>query len=419
MAGVGFMLIPFLLLGISVNHYMKSHSEAFGDVVEETFQEKDPVMNLQFQIYEGIIPIHRYVIFGNYLENEHFIRHSKEIENSFNQVLRLPFKIESEREALNLAYLKWQHIRALGNQILSVGNPVGSGEVIRKMQEFEKHFSQLVHQLRSFHDLANQEIHNEISFARNTQQRSRFITVVASIAAVFTALVVGLFMSKSILLPIRELYQGVREFAKGNVTFRLSTLCKDEIGDLMRDFNSMADTIEQSQIDLKKEAALDGLTGIFNRKGFIDLLYQEIERSRRYNHFLSLLMIDLDFFKEVNDTYGHPAGDSVLKAASDIIQKQLRKMDTIGRYGGDEFIVLLPETNIEQAYKLAKRIHRSVSDSTIRLDPEASIDFTISVGLSSFPHDADSSEALISLADQALYAAKKKGRNRVFYPHTE
>jgi len=158
----------------------------------------------------------------------------------------------------------------------------------------------------------------------------------------------------------------------------------------------------------------EALTGLFNQIYIRQRLEEEIYRSKRYNHPLSLLMIDLDNFKALNDRYGHAAGDHLLKYFSQLILETIRPSDIAARYGGEEFLIILPETTREEAQAVAERLRNRLSLYPFRIDSrKEDVLFTISVGISTFPEYSQSGDELITLADMALYQAKKEGKNRV------
>lgn len=161
-------------------------------------------------------------------------------------------------------------------------------------------------------------------------------------------------------------------------------------------------------------AITDHLTEIYNRRHFEEILKREFARALRYNLHLSCLMADIDHFKRINDTYGHAAGDAVLKEVARLIHSSLREVDVIGRWGGEEFIALLTQAKKADAKKVAERILQSVSAHRFQGLPENE-KITISIGVASVPEDGDIDnwEKLIKAADEALYRAKRNGRNRV------
>ena len=159
-------------------------------------------------------------------------------------------------------------------------------------------------------------------------------------------------------------------------------------------------------------AIRDELTGLYNRRYFNERLLEEIERSRRYGEVVSLISCDIDHFKRVNDTHGHPAGDRVLALLAAILRNSLRKSDVIARYGGEEFVILLPDTTKEQARETAEKLRLRVAGTEIPHDG-ISLRITISCGVATLGENGNSSEALLDMADKALYAAKFRGRNQV------
>jgi len=166
-------------------------------------------------------------------------------------------------------------------------------------------------------------------------------------------------------------------------------------------------------------AIRDGLTGLINHRHFYELLQVEIERSERYSHQFSLLMIDADSLKNTNDTYGHLAGDQVLRELAGLLLQETRESDMVARYGGDEFTVILPESPIDRAEALAQRLRWLVEEHKFMCGDER-IEFTISVGVTSFvPGQRTTVEGLVGCADRSLYEAKAKGGNRVGVIHPE
>ncbi len=162
--------------------------------------------------------------------------------------------------------------------------------------------------------------------------------------------------------------------------------------------------------EIEKMATTDGLTGLLNHRLFQEKLTGEFKRLNRLSDPLSLLLADIDHFKKVNDTYGHPAGDLVLKGVSAVIRETIRDIDIPARYGGEEFAVILPGTDAEGAQKIAERLRRAVMAKTFTADGK-SLKVTVSIGIATSPEDAESKEGLIEKADQALYYAKHNGRN--------
>lgn len=175
----------------------------------------------------------------------------------------------------------------------------------------------------------------------------------------------------------------------------------------------------KTHIELKKAkeklltmAVTDELTGLFNRRYFMSRLNQEFERVKRYESIFTFIMIDIDYFKKVNDTHGHLAGDCVLRNAAEIMKKSLRLSDTVGRIGGEEFAILLPETEIEYGAEIAERLRKKIDESELEFECKT-LKLTISAGISDSDTGDATVDAVLNRADMALYRAKEDGRNRV------
>lgn len=179
-------------------------------------------------------------------------------------------------------------------------------------------------------------------------------------------------------------------------------------------------TINRAKVysEILKHATLDALTGFYNRRQLEERIKQETAKAKRKKTNLCAIMTDIDFFKRVNDVYGHAAGDLVLKTVSKTMRSQLREYDIAGRYGGEEFALLLPFTRTEEAIMVAERLRKAVENKKIDLSkidsevPDKSINVTISIGIYEFK-DSDSPSDLLTKADKALYEAKETGRNKV------
>ncbi len=172
--------------------------------------------------------------------------------------------------------------------------------------------------------------------------------------------------------------------------------------------------LEEAREQLQELAITDGLTGLYNYRFFRERLGQEIDRAERHNLNLSMIMMDIDYFKNYNDTHGHPAGDVVLSTIASLLRNNVRKIDIPARYGGEEFALILLETNLENAAKVAEKLRRVVEEHPFPMEEtQPGGRLTISAGVATFPEDAKTADDLIAVADRRLYRAKELGRNRV------
>ncbi len=250
-------------------------------------------------------------------------------------------------------------------------------------------------------------------------------TLVTSIAIVLAFLVV-----RRIISPLEALADMMLQFSRGRLDVRSAVRRHDEIGQLSSAFNRMADQHQQtherivrlnSELErrvaarteqLRELAARDPLTGVYNRRHFAEMLERSFSEAQRYNHDVSCIMLDADDFKAVNDQFGHQTGDRLLIMIAETITGQLRTADVAARYGGDEFIALLPQTDSSSAQVLAERIKEAFA-RTLNGDLPG-IKATLSVGIASVRSvDAADAEALIRGADRAMYQAKEMGKNHI------
>ncbi len=184
---------------------------------------------------------------------------------------------------------------------------------------------------------------------------------------------------------------------------------------LFRNLKQSETALRNALEEVERLAITDSLTGLYSRRHLFELAAHEFQRARRYQLPLSVMMVDIDEFKRVNDTHGHAIGDQVLQKVAERCRKELREVDVIGRYGGDEFVALLPETGLSAAGQVAERLRKNIAERT--LDTKAGrITVTVSLGIALLDDGHLTPESLLDQADQALYAAKQNGRNQVWSP---
>lgn len=193
----------------------------------------------------------------------------------------------------------------------------------------------------------------------------------------------------------------------------IKTAAMDYLENVERALKIKDESNSPTYSQLTQMAFTDQLTGLANYRAFTQRLREEVKRCERYGQLLSLFMTDLDFFKQFNDRYGHPAGNKALQQVASALYAEVRDTDLLARYGGEEFALLLPHTTKTEATSLAERIRARVESMRMQIDEQTTASLTISVGVATLPRDAHGEESLLNAADQALYQAKHSGRNRV------
>jgi len=245
----------------------------------------------------------------------------------------------------------------------------------------------------------------EIAQLRNTTLLTLLVLVLVVGAIAYT-------LGRLIVRPLEQLTQGAGEVAAGNLDVDLPVRGGGEVAYLTQMFNEMVTRIRAAHDKLERLSETDGLTGLANRRHLMEALDVEEKRGTRYGHAFSLLMIDVDHFKKYNDTYGHQAGDVALARVGTVLKESIRDVDRAGRYGGEEFAVVLPETPLAAALVVAERIRARMEGEKLPVKSgEASV--TLSIGVAERPTHAATAAEIVAVADAALYDAKEEGRNKV------
>jgi len=271
------------------------------------------------------------------------------------------------------------------------------------------------------------------SLSRLDEAMARTLQRMVGGALLLFALIGGVMflgVDRLVVRPIRTLQQTARRMGEGHLSVRVPPLGGREMRELSETINGMAaalqserENLERSVTERTKElqeanarlqllAVTDGLTGVFNHRRFQEALQTELIRAERHKRPLSVLMIDVDFFKKINDAMGHPAGDELLRRLAEILSADLRQTDLIARYGGEEFTVLLPETSKTEAMYVAERMRAAV-ELLANENAAWRQKVTVSLGVATFPEDGLSGADVLEAADKAMYIAKRQGRNRV------
>jgi diguanylate cyclase (GGDEF)-like protein len=271
------------------------------------------------------------------------------------------------------------------------------------------------------------------SDAYRAMQESRWQLILTTIGALILIVALSWVAARGILRPIKLLGEGARRVADGELDVYLPVHGRDEIADLTRAFNDMAARIREGRSNLEAArdelartneglraanrtletlAITDGLTSLFNHRHFQDTLDKELRRCDEAGKPLSLLLIDIDHFKQFNDRYGHQEGDAALRRVAAQITKGIRASDVAFRYGGEELAVLLPLCPKARAAEVAEKLRTAIRTNAQR-PGRFGEKMTVSIGVATFPEDSRVPRALVDAADAALYAAKAEGRDRV------
>ena len=275
------------------------------------------------------------------------------------------------------------------------------------------HYAELRHPIaRHGRTVAAMELRRDLEELDRGLARDRRSLAIAGGAAVGgLSLLLNFLLGRAVFAPLQKLRQASRRIGGGEVGTRLDWRRGDEIGELAGDFDRMASELQRVHSHLEGLALKDPLTSLLNHRAFQERAAQELRRAEREGYPVSIVALDVDNFKEINDRWGHAAGDDALRTLASAIRAEIRPSDVCGRVGGDEFMLAIVHSRAEAAEEVVERLRLRIAG--MRFGP-AGQSLTLSAGVSEFPRHSLSQDELVHLADGAMYWAKSSGRNRSF-----
>lgn len=408
--GMSIMLLPLLSLGVGALIGFERSINRFERTDNKTLEELFPVTELEALMINAEDAIKTCYVDQSVTTCDRHLQLTAQIQRQYEALLDSPSILPEKEVLVQNSYKIWSQLqRQLQAQIRQnqPNSPKFLDQVSAEIQQTVK----ILDRIQAL--LIHYQTTDNLEQVQVMKQEFRGIIILVFLLSLGTAIVAGWSLSRSILSPLKVLQAGVNHLGNGQLSYRIALDTQDEFGQLAGLFNQMAETLEHNQTELINLATLDGLTGVFNRREFTKRFKAELERAQRYQHACSLLMFDIDFFKKLNDTYGHQAGDEALKQVAALLKQEVRLSDQVARYGGEEFAVIMAETRKQDAVQLAERLRQKLEKLPVSTDQNQTIYVTASIGVSTFPADAQDAKTLLSAADQALYAAKHKGRNQV------
>ncbi len=407
LVAMGIVFIPLVAVALGSSVFLEHAASALNRVVEQPVYKLQTTSRLQNRIRRTHALVKDYADTPRYALRTQFESEAKSVEDVFAEMLGKPFLGSQEHSLLANARREWKDSVVLANIIFSSSAPKAA------LHQLDQRVNQIMFALDRMYDAYYSEI--GALRAQINESEGRFLLIITAAVGfgLLIAVTGAVWLARSVLVPLREFEKGMAHFSNDDLSYRLVLNNEDEIGRLARDFNTMAERLMEHRHKLEELSVRDGLTGLYNRRELEKRLHEETQRARRYQRPLTVLMLDIDHFKGVNDRYGHQAGDEVLITVADLIQLNVRPVDVVCRYGGEELAVILPETDKNGAYTLAERIRGTVEESITTTPQGDMVHVTVSIGLATFPRNADTAATLIHAADQALYAAKQEGRNLV------
>ncbi len=413
--GLGAVLLPFLAAAAAGQFYLLPRLIGPLDEIVHEFTEKlEPVTRLETVLLMAASPLKHYMIHGNAVEAKRFAQLRQRVERAFQRVSPERFTLEEERVLIRTARAEWLQALSLGERLLRLPDPVGNAAAARDLEQFDAHIERAVSALDEAHDHFHRVLDRNREQASTARTRALWVTFAAFVVAAAASLFAGVALARSVTDPVDTLRQGAARLAEGKLSHRVAIHRHDELGELAATFNAMAEKLEKNEAALRELATRDGLSGLYNHRTFYVLIENEFARAQRFKRPVSLLLLlDIDHFKRVNDTHGHQAGDAVIKELGELLGREVRAIDSVCRYGGEEITVILPETDLEAAASFAERLRAAVQAQPFDVGAGAPLRMTVSIGVASWPAQADNVQALVAAADAAMYVAKQRGRNLV------
>lgn len=401
-----------LIAGVSLFSLNKAIALS-SSIVETALTEIHVTMSLRLALNRSAMPVNDYIIRAGQDEKIKYITLRDETDRQF-KVLATTVKNRADlSEILNQSLATWNNAKKIANAIMLTPNPVGNSHAAEQMEEFDALIDQGTDLLSEIYDEIYRDTAKSHDRLHEIENQSTTLVVLLSIIGLAIAISGSIQLARIFFPPLNRIMAGVRLFGRGHLDHRIGNNMPVELDELTHGINDMAGRLDDIYSELRKSSYRDSLTGCNNRRKLDEDILAAYSLANRSHEALTVLMLDLDLFKGVNDTYGHAAGDSILLATAEVIRSQLRKHEFLYRYGGEEFVVILPATKASDAIVLAERICTSVANKKMDVGSSSPITVTVSIGIADNSKASNSIKDIIDLADQALYEAKEAGRNRV------
>jgi diguanylate cyclase (GGDEF)-like protein len=375
------------------------------------YQEIEAVSNIESRTAYFIAPLISYLIRGEQEGKRNAAALLAELPQHLQSLSEASALEAQEHKRLDRVKREAFEIRQGVEKILALHQGSRDRQLLLLARLTQEHLQPLHKDLQYWHEEGLRAVKGLEQ--QSATQKSRFVL---EVILLFVA-ALGIFASafwlyeNSLVKPLLSMSQSASILASGNLKHRAKVTTRDEVGMLARDINRMAASLDALTTRLNQAAETDVLTGLLNRRAFETLIQREIGQATPQEAPLAVAILDIDNFKNINDTYGHAAGDMTLKTIAQLCTHHIRGGDYCFRYGGEEFIVMMPGTTLEEARVSLERFREAVEDAVIP-DTDPDLRVTVSYGLAVMPQDGTSRESLVQHADDALYVAKQSGRNR-------
>lgn len=383
----------------------------FDDVAARQREQSAPIQHLRLIVWETLPPVDEFAERKNHVAPPAYRALRERIEAEFASLEEALHGEPEARALLGRARDDWTLADRQATKLISVVAQPDPSRTAATLQRFHGGVAATNDKLTALHAQIGKRIEADHDAALRSYERSMWIAGIAGaislLAVAVGVLIVGRILSQS----VDRLVKGAVRFAQGDRQHRIEIALPPELHRVAEEFNDMIGRINESEEALSRLAHQDPLTGLGNRRAFDEAFGELRARPERHGEQASLLAIDIDHFKSINDQYGHATGDEVLELVARIMRRNVRPLDRVYRIGGEEFVAILPSASVDQARGVADRLRRAVAVTPFPVD-DGTIDVSVSIGVAT-TDEACEQDALMERADAALYEAKKAGRNRV------
>ncbi|MBW3620698.1 MAG: diguanylate cyclase [Actinobacteria bacterium] len=423
--------LPVVLVSFLLGNALSRSAGVTAEVTSEVDTLVSPVLSLSDELSGAQILLDRYFATGADVDREAVLSRTRRVDTAFaaleaaiadTSAPAVAAPTGRERGPLGIATrvtnarASWEFVR---DTVAAPGFtvPAEPEDQAALLRTLGAEIASVRGDLAGVAELATRRVSDAATEAQRSAGAMRVLLFAAVPLSAILAIVLVAWLVRDLRHGTRALREAAEHLEDGRHGVRVSGLAHGDLAPVARAFNAMAERMEQQSRELHEVANRDELTGVMNRRGFQTDLETELERATRYGRPLAFLLLDVDHFKTVNDTYGHPAGDVVLRAVADEMRDAVRGVDRVGRWGGEEFAVLLPETVRADVEHVAERIARVIRRRVVIAEGEP-IRVTASLGVAVYEparHGATTAAELVERADRALYEAKQAGRDRVVF----
>tara|TARA_R110000868_G_scaffold36453_36_gene129498 strand:+ start:1650 stop:3149 length:1500 start_codon:yes stop_codon:yes gene_type:complete len=412
-AAVFGLVFMALIAIISSRTLLKTYESS----VEEMLQEMTAIEQLETSLRQANQLVFLYTVNGDQSALMRFNEIAEDIDPQFHLLARAEVRFASVRYsnselALPVFTAAWHEAEAALQEVFRYAP--GTPEAINALAQLNEVIEPIYGTFSEFRSLSLQDVQSHLKSAQSAGTQAIFTIFGGILAGLVLLIFLGIVVGRSVLQPIAELQLAAGKLGRKDFTHRVKLQnTRDELGQLGRAFNVAATALQRLYRELERRSTHDGLTDVLNRAGFDERFSAECQSAIELDMPLALLLVDVDFFKQVNDTHGHQVGDRVLQVVAGLLGETLRPDDVVARYGGEEFAIILPETDEQSAMAIAQRLLTAIENASIKEGDGEDISVTVSIGCASHQEHGMTPEDFVKNADAALYEAKQTGRNRV------